>query len=132
MNVPLAGELLFIAGAIIFVCTILTIPLMKGIGSFFQWLFWSKTHYDRPQPALGPAKAMRVQNNLAEAIDYLEALISEYPDLAVGYIEIMDIYATDLKDKEKTTSIYNRGKANVRGQDERQKLDEAYKFFMTD
>ena len=95
-------------------------------------LFWGKTHYGRPQPVLGPAKAMRMQNNLAEAIDYLEALISEYPDLAVGYIEIMDIYATDLKDKENTTSIYNRGKANVRGREECQKLDEAYKFFMTD
>ena len=132
VNVGLAGELLFIAGIIIFVCTILTVPLMKGIASFFRWLFWGKTHYDRPQPVLGPAKAMRVQNNLAEAIDYLEALISEYPDLAVGYIEMMDIYATDLKDKEKATIIYNRGKANVRGREECQKLDEAYKFFMTD
>ena len=132
MNVGLAGELLFIAGVIIFVCTILTVPLMKSIGSFFRWLFWGKTHYGRPQPVLGPAKAMRMQNNLAEAIDYLEALISEYPDLAVGYIEIMDIYATDLKDKENTTSIYNRGKANVRGREELQKLDDAYKFFMMD
>ena len=132
VNVGLAGELLFIAGVIIFVCTILTVPLMKGIASFFRWLFWNKTHYDRPQPVLGPAKAMRVQNNLAEAIDYLEALIREYPDLAVGYIEIMDIYATELKDKENATIIYNRGKANVRGREELQKLDDAYKFFMTD
>lgn len=132
VNVGLAGELLFYAGIIIFVCTVLTVPLMKGIASFFRWLFWGKTHYDRPQPALGPAKAMRMQNNLPEAMDYLEALINEYPDLAVGYIEMMDIYAMDLKDQEKTTSIYNRGKANVRGRGERQKLDDAYKFYMTD
>ena len=52
MNVALAGELLFIAGVIIFVCTILTVPLMKVITSFFRWLFWGKTHYGRPQPGL--------------------------------------------------------------------------------
>ncbi len=117
MNVGLAGELLFIAGIIIFVCTMLTVPLMKCFSSFFRWLFWGKTHFDRPQPVLGPAKGLRMQNRLDEAIEYLEGIIGEYPDLAVGYIELMDIYATELKDKENTTSIYNRGKANVRGRE---------------
>ena len=132
MNVGLAGELLFIAGIIIFVCTILTVPLMKCFGSFFRWLFRGKTHFDRPQPVLGPAKGLRMQSRLDEAVEYLEGIISEYPDLAVGYIELMDIYATELKDKGSATSIYNRGKANVRGREELQKLNDAYKFFMMD
>ena len=71
MNVGLAGELLFIAGVIIFVCTIFTVPLMKLIAAFFRWLISGKTHFDRPQPVLGPAKAMRMQNRLDEAIEYL-------------------------------------------------------------
>lgn len=132
MNIALVGNLLFLAGVIICVCSILTVPLMKLFATFFRWMFWSKTHFDRPQPVLGPAKGMRIQNNLVGAIDYLESIINEYPDLAVGYVEMMDIYATDLKDKEKTTNTYNRGKQTVRGQEEQGKLDEAYKFFMTE
>ena len=132
MNVGLAGELLFIAGVIIFVGTILTVPLMKLIAAFFRWLIKGKTHFDRPQPVLGPAKTMRVQNRLDEAIEYLEGIIREYPDLAVGYIELMDIYATDLKDKEKIVAIYQRGKKNVSGREELGKLDAAYNFFVTD
>ena len=132
MNIALIGELLFFAGVVICVCTLLTVPLMKLFATFFRWMFWSKTHFNRPQPVLGPAKGMRIQNNLADAINYLESIINEYPDLAVGYIEIMDIYATDLKDKEMTTNTYNRGKQTVRGREELRKLDDAYKFFMTD
>lgn len=132
MNIGIAGKLLFIAGVIIFVCTIFTVPLMKLIAAFFRWLFWGKTHFDRPQPVLGPAKGMRMQNRLDEAIESLEGIISEYPDLAVGYIELMDIYATDLKDKEKIVETYNRGRNNVRGREEQGKLEAAYNFFMTD
>ncbi len=132
MNVGLAGELLFIAGIIIFVCTILTVPLMKCFGSFFRWLFSGKTHFSRPQPVLGPAKAMRMQNRLVEAIEYLEGIIGQYPDLAVGYIELMDIYATDLKDKEMIVDTYKRGRNNVSGREEQGKLDAAYKFLMMD
>ena len=132
MNVGLVGELLFIAAVIIIVCTALTPLFLKMAGAFFRSLLWHKTHYARPQPVLGPAKALRAQNNLIDAMAYLENIISSYPDLAVGFIELMDIYATDLKDKEMTTNTYHRGKSTVKGADEQRKLDEAYEFFMTD
>ena len=132
MNIALAGELLLIAGVIIFLGTIFAGPSLKLTAAFFRWLFWGTTHYDRPQPVIGPAKSLRVQNNFLEAIDYLETIVRSYPDLAVGYVEIMDIYATDLKDLEMTTKTYQRGCRTVKGRDERKKLDDAYKELMTD
>ena len=132
MNIALAGELLLIAGVIVFLGTILAAPALKLVAGFFKWLFWGTTHYDRPQPVIGPAKALRVQNNFVEALNYLETIVASYPDLAVGYIEIMDIYATDLKDKDMTTTTYNRGKRTVKGRDERKKLEAAYNDLMAE
>ncbi len=132
MNIALAGELLLIAGVIVFFGTILAGPSLKLAAAFFRWLFWGTTHYDRPQPVIGPAKALRVQNNFLEAIDYLETIVNSYLDLAVGYIEIMDIFATDLKDKEMATKTYQRAIRTVKGRDERKKLDAAYNDLMAE
>ena len=132
MNIALAGELLLIAGVIVFLGTMLAGPSLKLTAGFFKWLFWGTTHYDRPQPIISPAKSMRVQNNFVEALDYLETIVASYPDLAVGYIEIMDIYATDLKDKDMTAKTYERGKRTVKGRDERRKLDAAYMDLMAE
>lgn len=132
MNIALAGELLLIAGVIVFIGTILAGPSLKLTASFFRWLFWGTTHYDRPQPVIGPAKSMRVQNNFVGALDYLETIVASYPDISLGYIEIMDIYATDLKDKNMVTKTYERGMRTVKGRDERRKLDEAYKDLMAE
>ncbi|MBQ7650787.1 MAG: hypothetical protein IJS15_07500, partial [Victivallales bacterium] len=119
-------------GVIVFLGTMLAGPSLKLTAGFFKWLFWGTTHYDRPQPIISPAKSMRVQNNFVEALDYLETIVASYPDLAVGYIEIMDIYATDLKDKDMTAKTYERGKRTVKGRDERRKLDAAYMDLMAE
>lgn len=132
MDIALVGKLLFLAGAIIFLGVIFAGPSLHFTAAFFRWLFWGTTHYDRPQPVIGPAKALRVQNNFLEAIDYLETIVNSYPDLAVGYIEIMDIFATDLKDKEMATKTYQRAIRTVKGRDERKKLDAAYNDLMAD
>ena len=132
MNIALVGELLLIAGVIVLVGILFAGPSLKLTAGFFKWLFWGTTHYDRPQPVIGPAKSMRVQNNFVGALDYLETIVASYPDLAVGYIEIMDIYATDLKDRELTTKTYERGRRTVKGRDERRKLDDAYSDLMAE
>ena len=132
MNIALAGELLLIAGVIVFFGTILAGPSLKLTAAFFRWLFWGTTHYDRPQPVIGPAKSMRVQNDFVGALDYLENIVKTYPDLAVGYIEIMDVFATDLKDKEMASKTYQRAIRTVKGRDERKKLDAAYNDLMAD
>jgi len=132
MNFALVGELLLIAGVIVLVGILLAGPSLKLTAGFFKWLFWGTTHYDRPQPVIGPAKSMRVQNNFIGALDYLETIVASYPDLAVGYIEIMDIYATDLKDKDLATKTYERGRRTVKGRDERRKLDAAYSDLMAE
>ena len=132
IDLALVGKLFFIAGVVVFLGIILAGPSLKLTAAFFRWLFWGTTHYDRPQPVIGPAKSLRVQNNFLDAIDYLENIVEAYPDLAVGYIEIMDIYATDLKDKDMTTKTYQRGKRTVKGRDERKKLEAAFKDLMAD
>ena len=132
MDIALVGELLLLAGVIVFLGTILAEPSLRLSAWFFRWLFWGTTHYDRPQPVMGPAKSLRVQNNFSEALAYLETIIATYPDLSVGYIEMMDIYATDLKDKECATITYNRGLRTVKGRDERRKLESAYNELMAD
>jgi len=126
MNIALVGSLLFIAAIIIFVGTIMAPPALSLVAAFFRWLFWGTTHYDRPQPVIGPAKSMRLQNDFVGALDYLETIVNTYPDLAVGYVEMMDIYATDLKDLDKLAVIYDRGKRTVKGREELKKLESAF------
>ena len=124
------GQLLLLAGLFVFIGTILAPPSLKFFAWFFKWLFWDTTHYTRPQPAIGPAKSLRVQNKFVEALAYLETLAESYPDLSIAFIEMMDIYSTDLKDMEKTVETYKRARRCVKGREERQKLEAAFKELM--
>ncbi|HQC52277.1 MAG TPA: hypothetical protein PLE92_04035 [Lentisphaeria bacterium] len=90
-----------------------------------DWLYFPNRHYDRPQPIYGPAQAMRAQNKPLEAMEYLNNLSKQYPDLARPYIEMMDIADRDLHDRPTLEAIYRQGCKTVRGE-ERKALDQAY------
>ncbi|MGI6356585.1 MAG: hypothetical protein GX937_01880 [Lentisphaerae bacterium] len=88
-------------------------------------LYFSSRSYDRPQPAYGPAQAMRTRNEPLKAMEYLSNLAKQYPDLARPYIEMMDIADRDLHDRPTLETIYQQGCKTVRGE-ERKALDQAY------
>lgn len=132
MGIGAVGDLLCIAGVAIFVGAILTWPALTLCGKMIDYVRRCKNNYDRPQPVVGPAKAMRAQGRHAEALEYLEELAANYPDLAIAFIEMIDLYITEYKDKNMAAEIYRRGMASVKGSDERRKLDEFYKESIKD
>lgn len=97
----------------------------RHLSQFFSSCYWPGKS-DGPQPVYSAAEALRMQNCSAEALCEYAKIIEHYPKIAKAYIEMMDIYDLDFKDRDAAKRIYELAKERISGKSERKKLEAAW------
>jgi hypothetical protein len=112
----------FMMGSIVVIGIINSGMIARMISNLFMTLINPAQHFDRPQPAYGPARAKRKMREYDQAIFEYEKIISEHPTEIQPYIEMMEIAKVDLNSHEKLDAIYQRSMNAITDEDHRANL----------
>ena len=135
-----AGGLAAIGGILVALAGLITIALAvaPSIGAAvakstgLTGLFYPEDEFRRPQPSYGPVQALRAKRLFEEAMAGYEAILRDYPDDVRTYAEMMDLAVTDMENPALARAIYMQGRTALKKKADLARLEEAYRFVMTD
>ena len=113
-------------GMMVVLAMLLSIPIIlfrNRLSGFFSGLFWSESHFDRPQPKYSVPESHRVQNRFHEAIAAYEEILAEFPDDLRSHTAIMEIYYSDLHDLDGARRAYECAKQEIHNAEDRERLE---------
>jgi hypothetical protein len=99
------GILSLVLGGVIFVPIFLNMCL-GNIGGF---LLYPRREMKKAPPTLSIAKSKRASGAFKDALEHLENLETEYPEVLQIYIDMIDILIVDLHDAKQADMVYLRG-----------------------
>lgn len=113
-------------GAVLIGCIILAFPAARlASQALFQFLYPAE-HFDRPPPVYGIPESKVAKGLYEEAMTLYERIAEQYPEEIKPYLDMLEIAAKHLQDRQRTIQIYNRAIAHFPDPQTHALLKEAY------